>query len=32
MIDKGVKRIAVFGSFMNGLLNKNSNIDILVEF
>ena len=28
----GVKRIGVFGSFVNGKPNKKSDIDILVEF
>jgi len=30
--DYGVKRIGVFGSFVNGKPRKNSDIDILVEF
>lgn len=30
--DYGVKKIGVFGSFVNGQPGKNSDIDILVEF
>jgi predicted nucleotidyltransferase len=30
--DYGVKKIGVFGSFVNGKPNKKSDIDILVEF
>ncbi len=30
--DYGVKRIGVFGSFVNGRPRKDSDIDILVEF
>ena len=30
--DYGVKKIGVFGSFVNGKSGKNSDIDILVEF
>ncbi|OGY47422.1 MAG: hypothetical protein A3J65_00980 [Candidatus Buchananbacteria bacterium RIFCSPHIGHO2_02_FULL_45_11b] len=30
--DYGVKKIGVFGSFVNGKPGKNSDIDILVEF
>ncbi len=32
LVDSGVKRAAIFGSFARGEAQKNSDIDLLIEF